>query len=169
MTDVDDPVLRAIFDRRVTRSMSDRPVDPESLALILRAARSAPNAGNRRLQPVTAVSDPTMLRLLRSVSPGMIARPTAALVVCIDVARAEEYGFDAGAPGLLIDVGTTMATMLLAAYALGVGAVPVSSFSRVAVGRLLGLPDTTVPRIIVCLGHPAGAQPPPMPAPTPGL
>ncbi len=168
MTDVDDPVLRAIFDRRVTRSMSDRPVDPESLALILRAARSAPNAGNRRLQPVTAVSDPTTLRLLRAVSPGMIARPTAALVVSVDVARAEEYGFAADAPGLLIDVGTTMATMLLAAYALGVGAVPVSSFSRVAVGRLLGLPDTTVPRIIVCLGHPAGIQPPPMPAPTPG-
>lgn len=166
MNDVDDPVLRAILERRVTRSMSDRPVDPDSLSLILRAARSAPNAGNRRLQPVVPVTDPATLRLLRSVSPGMIARPTAVLVVCIDVARAEEYGFAADAPGLLIDVGTTMATVLLAAYALDVGAVPVSSFSRVAVGRILGLPDTTVPRIIVCLGHPAPWQPPPMAAPT---
>jgi nitroreductase len=165
MNDVDDPVLRAIFDRRVTRSMTDRPVDEGSLSLILRAARSAPNAGNRRLQPVVPVSDPTTLRLLRAVSPGMIARPTAAVVVCIDVARAEEYGFAPDAPGLLIDVGTAMASMLLAAYALEVGAVPVSSFSRVAVGRILGLPDTTVPRLIVCLGHPAPSQPPPMPDP----
>jgi nitroreductase len=166
MTDVDDPVLRAIFDRRVTRSMSDRPVDADSLALILRAARSAPNAGNRRLQPAIPVTDPATLRLLRSVSPGMIARPTAALVVCIDVARAEEYGFAPDAPGLLIDVGTAMATVLLAAYAVDVGAVPVSSFSRVAVGRILGLPDTTVPRIIVCLGHPTPTQPRPMAGPT---
>jgi nitroreductase len=166
MTDVDDPVLRAILDRRVTRSMSDRPVDADSLALILRAARSAPNAGNRRLQPLVPVTDAATLRLLRSVSPGMIARPTAAVVVCIDVARAEEYGFAPDAPGLLIDVGTAMATVLLAAYAVDVGAVPVSSFSRVAVGRILGLPDTTVPRIIVCLGHPTPTQPPPMAGPT---
>ena len=165
MTDVDDPVLRAIFDRRVTRSMSDQPVDADSLSLLLRAARSAPSAGNRRLQPVVPVTDPATLRLLRSVSPGMIARPTAALVVCIDVARAEEYGFAPDAPGLLIDVGTAMATVLLAAYAVGVGAVPVSSFSRVAVGRILGLPDTTVPRIIVCLGHPTATQPTPMAGP----
>jgi nitroreductase len=168
MTAVDDPVLRAIFDRRVTRSMSNRPVDPDSLSLILRAARSAPNAGNRRLQPVVPVTDPATLRRLRSVSPGMIARPTAAVVVCIDVARAEEYGFAPDAPGLLIDVGTAMATVLLAAYAVGVGAVPVSSFSRVAVGRILGLPATTVPRIIVCLGHPTATQPPPMPGPAAG-
>jgi len=165
MTDVDDPVLRAIFDRRVTRSMTDRPVDAGSLSLILRAARSAPNAGNRRLQPVLPVTDPATLRLLRAVSPGMIARPTAAVVVCIDVARSEEYGFAPDTPSLLIDVGTAMASMLLAAYALEVGAVPVSSFSRVAVGRILGLPDTTAPRIIVCLGHPAPSQPPPMPKP----
>jgi nitroreductase len=115
---------------------------------------------------VVAVTDPATLRLLRAVSPGMIARPTAALVVCIDVARAEGYGFAADAPGLLIDVGTAMATVLLAAYAVDVGAVPVSSFSRVAVGRILGLPDTTVPRIIVCLGHPTPTQPPPMAGPT---
>lgn len=168
MTGTDDPVLRAILDRRVTRSMSEQPVDPDSLSLIQRAARYAPNAGNRRLQPVVAVTDAPTLRLLRAVSPGMIARPTAALVICIDEARAEEYGFAPDAPGLFIDVGTAMATVLLAAYAVGVGAVPVSSFSRAAAGRILGLPVTTVPRLIVCLGHPAGIQPPPMPAPLPG-
>lgn len=165
MTGVDDPVLRAIFDRRVTRSMTDRPVDPDSLALVVRAARFAPNAGNRRLQPLVPVVDPGTLHLLRSVSPGMIARPTAAVVICVDVARAQDYGFAPDAPGLLIDVGTALATVLLAAYALDLGAVPVSSFSRVAAGRILGLPDTTVPRIIVCLGHPAPTQPPPMAPP----
>jgi nitroreductase len=163
----EDPVLRAIFSRRVTRAMTDRPVTPDQVDVIVRAAKAAPNAGNRRLQPIVPVTDPVTLRLMRAVSPGMIARPTAAVVVCIDLARAQDYGFAPDTPGLFIDVGTAMATMLLAAHALGVGAVPVSSFSRAAVGRLLGLPVTTVPRMIVCLGFPAGAQPPPMAAPLP--
>jgi nitroreductase len=161
----DDPVLAAIFSRRVTRAMTDEPVAREDVDIIVRAAGAAPNAGNRRLQPVVAVTDPAMLRLLRLVSPGMIARPTAAVVVCIDLARAQDYGFAPDTPGLYIDVGTAMATMLLAAHALGVGAVPVSSFSRAAVGRLLDLPTTTVPRMIVCLGTPAPTQPAPMAAP----
>lgn len=161
MTD-DDPVLRAIVERRVTRAMTDEPVDPDDLATIVHAAGFAPNAGNRRLQPVVAVDDPTTLQLLRCVSPGMIARPTAAVVVCIDTARADAFGFAPDTPGLFIDVGTSMATILLAAHAVGLGAVPVSSFSRVAAGRILGLPSTTVPRVIVCLGHRAETQPPPM-------
>lgn len=167
MNESDDAVLRAIFARRVTRTMTDEPVQPHQVETILRAGRAAPNAGNRRLQPLVAVTDPGRLRLLRAVSPGMIARPTAAVVVCVDQARAAGYGFAPDSPGLFVDVGTAMATMLLAAYALGIGAVPVSSFSRVAVGRLLGLPDTTVPRVVVCLGHAAPVQPAPMAGPRP--
>lgn len=163
----DDPVLQAIRSRRVTRAMTADPVPPEDLQAIVDSARYSPNAGNRRLQPVVAVTDPRLLGLMRAVSPGMIARPTAVVVICVDVARAQQYGFAPDAAGLLIDVGTSMATMLLAAHAVGVGAVPVSSFSRAAVGRLLGLPPTTVPRMIVCLGRPAAAQPAPMAAPLP--
>ena len=70
----------------------------------------------------------------------MLARPAPAAVICIDLARAEEYGFAPDTPGLYIDVGTTAATMLLAAHALGLAAQPVTSFSRVAAARLLGLP-----------------------------
>ncbi len=157
-----DPVLRTIFARRVVRNMSAEPVDPDDLALVLRSARAAPNAGNRRLQPVVPVTDPTLLRLLRLVSPGMVARPTAAAVVCIDQHRAVEYGFTPTTPGLYIDVGTTAATMLLAAEALHLAAEPVTSFSRVAVARLLDLADGVEPRLIVCLGHRGGSQPPAM-------
>ena len=62
-------VLEAIRTRRVTRAMSTEPVDPAEVDVVLGAARWAPNAGNRRLQPVVAVTDPVTLRLLRAVSP----------------------------------------------------------------------------------------------------
>lgn len=163
MSTVDgNPVLGAIFARRVVRSMTTEPVDPEHLATVLRAARAAPNAGNRRLQPVVPVTDPARLRLLRLVAPGMVARPTAAAAICIDQPRAIEYGFDPGSPGLYIDVGTTAATMLLAAEALNLAAEPVTSFSRVAAARILDLADGVEPRLIVCLGHRGDRQPPAM-------
>ncbi len=162
----EDPVLHAIFSRRVTRSMTSEPIGAEELETVVRAGRAAPNAGNRRLQPILAVTDSALLGLIRLVAPGMIARPRAVIVISVDHARAHAFGFPPGMPGLYIDVGTAMATMLLAAQAVGLGAVPVSSFSRVAVGRLLALPETIEPRMLVCLGHAAPKQPPPMAGPS---
>jgi nitroreductase len=146
--------------------MSDRPVPSEVVDWVVEAAGFAPNAGNRRLQPVVAVTDSTTLRLLRLISPGMIPVPQAALVICIDHGRAASYGFPPGMPGLYIDVGTLAATLLTAAQAVGIGACPVTSFSRAAAARILALPGPIQPFMVICLGYPdpAGA-PPPMPAP----
>jgi nitroreductase len=142
--------------------MSDEPVEPADLELVVAAARWAPNAGNRRLQPVVAVDDPVLLRLLRMVSPGMVARPQAAAVVCIDTDRALAFGFAPTAPGLYVDVGTTAATLLLAAHSLGLASCPVTSFSRAAVARLLGVGPGVRPELVVCLGHASSTQPRPM-------
>jgi nitroreductase len=161
---------RALYDalraRRVTRQMSARPVPSEAVDQVVQAARFAPNAGNRRLQPVLAVTDPTTLGLLRLVSPGMIPVPQAAAIICIDEGRAASYGFRPGTPGLHIDVGTVAATMLTAAQAVGLGACPVTSFSRAAVARILALTNSVKPYMIVCLGYSDSiGAPPPMPKP----
>jgi nitroreductase len=162
---VSDPVLDAIRRRRVTRAMSDEPVARDQVETILDAARWAPTAGNRHLQRFVATSHPGTLRVLRMVSPGMIARPTAAITICVDRELASRYGFRPETPGPWIDVGTATATILLAAQAVGLGAGPVSSFSRAAVAVALDLPEGWSPELIVCLGHPAPDQPRPM---TPG-
>ena len=162
MTAAPGPVYEAIRRRRVTRQMSQNRSTRASSSLIIRAARYAPNAGNRRLQPVISVTDPRTLRMLRLVSPGMLPQPTAAAVICIDEGRAAGYGFRPGTPGLYIDVGTTAATMLLAAFELGVACCPVTSFSRAAVARILGMDDAVKPQMIICLGRAGAHQPPAM-------
>ncbi|GLZ45863.1 hypothetical protein Acsp06_20480 [Actinomycetospora sp. NBRC 106375] len=154
-----DPVLAAIRRRRVTRAMSDEPVAREQVETILDAARWAPTAGNRHLQRFVATTDPGTLRVLRMVSPGMIAKPTAAIAICIDHGLVEAYGFPPENKGPWIDVGTATATILLAAQAVGVGAGPVSSFSKAAVGVVLALPETWTAELIIGLGHPAPVQP----------
>jgi len=92
----------------------------------------------------------------------MLPVPQAAAVICIDEARAHGYGFRPTTPGLYVDVGTTAATMLLAAHAIDLAACPVTSFSHVAAGRLLGLDPQVRPQMIICLGHAARVQPPAM-------
>lgn len=153
-----DPVLEAIRRRRVTRAMTDEPVAREQIETILDAARWAPTAGNRHLQRFVATTHAGTLRVLRMVSPGMIARPTAAITICIDRGLVAEYGFPPDAHGPWIDVGTATATILLAAQGVGLGAGPVSSFSRAAVGVVLDLPEAWSPELIICLGHPARDQ-----------
>jgi nitroreductase len=132
--------LEVIRTRRVVRAMSDDPVPRDRLEHILDAAAHAPSAGNRRLHRFVVVDDPPTLRVIRMVSPGMLQHPAAAIVICIDAARATGYGFKENSSGLYVDVGTTAQTMLLAAHALGVGSGPVTSFSKAAVSVVLNLP-----------------------------
>lgn len=155
MTTAGTAVLAAIRSRRVVRAMTTEPVSREILEAVLDAGRWAPTAGNRHLQRFVVTDDPATLRVLRAVSPGMLQRPAAAITICTDRELAAEYGFPPDTPGLHVDVGTATATLLLAAHALGIGAGPVTSFSRAAVAVVLRLPAGWVPELVVCLGHPA--------------
>jgi nitroreductase len=159
---VTNPVLEAIRTRRVTRGMTNAPIARPELEAVLEAARWAPSAGNRRLHRFVAVEDPVTLRVLRMVSPGMFQRPRAVVVICVDRERAAAFGFRPAARGLYIDVGTALQTMLLAAHSLGLGSGVVTSFSQAAVGAVLNLPAGLSPEAMVCLGHAAPTQPPPM-------
>ncbi len=142
--------------------MTDQPINAHDLERVAQSARYAPNAGNRRLQPLLTVTEPGFIRLLRMISPGMLPLPQAILVICIDRARAAGYGFRPDAAGLYVDVGTTAATVLIAAHALGLGGCPVTSFSAAAAARLLNLDAQVTPHMLICLGYPDHDQPPAM-------
>jgi nitroreductase len=146
----------------MVRAMVDRPIERTQLEEILEAARWAPNAGNRHLHRFVVVQDPLALRVLRMVAPGMFQRPAAVVVICIDQARAVNFGMRPTWKGLYVDVGTAAQTMLLAAHALGLGAGVVTSFSQAAVTKVLNFPIHLSPEMFVCLGYPAPAQPPGM-------
>jgi nitroreductase len=159
---VNEAVLDAIRSRRVARAMTDAPIDRDRLHTVLDSARYAPHAGNRRLHRYVVVTRPALLRAVRMMSPGMLQRPAAAIVVCIDWETVRSYGFPPTNTGPYVDVGTAAATLLLAAHGVGLAAGPVTSFSRTGVATILGLAEGVRPELIVCLGHPTPSQPPPM-------
>lgn len=151
-------VLAAIRSRRVVRDFGETRISREEMVRILEAARWAPSGGNKRLHRFIAVLDPVTIRLVRAVSPGMSGRPTGLVVICIDWDRVAQVGYSARRMTPYIDVGTSAENMLLAAHAMGLGAGPVTSFSKEAVSVLLRLPPSLTPEMIVTLGHPASRQ-----------
>ncbi|MBI3733126.1 MAG: nitroreductase family protein [Chloroflexi bacterium] len=157
-----NPVLEAIRTRRVVRALTDEPVGRAQLEDILKAGRWAPSGGNRRLHRYVAVHDPLTLRLLRMVSPGMLQKPQAIVLICIDWQRVGAYGLSSTSTGLYVDVGTAAQTMLLAAHSLGLASGIVTSFPKAGVRAVLNLPAQLSPELFVCLGHAAPGGPAPM-------
>ena len=152
----DEPVFQTIKTRRVTRAFSDEPVSREQFLHLLEAARWAPSAGNRRIHKFVVVDDQATIQLIRSVSPGMLARPTALIIICTDKNKAAAEGVKLALDTTTwIDVGAAAQNIMLAAHELGLGSCPATSFSRGGVRAALNLPAYLEPEYIVQLGHPA--------------
>lgn len=147
--------MATIKSRRVVRSFTAEPISRDHLETIVEAARWAPSASNSRLQKFIVIEMPSTIENIRTVSPGMGGYPTALIVICTDWHKAEATGLPRSYCGPWIDVGTAAENMLLAAHALGLGAGPVTSYSKEAVKVVLDLPDWLSPDMIICLGHAA--------------
>ena len=149
-------VLKAIKTRRVVRDFKAEPLSESDLHEILVAGRWAATGGNRRIHRFLVVRDPEKIRLMRTVAPGIYSNPAAIIVICVDLelVRAENVQVDRDSV-VLIDIGTAAQNMLLAAHAMGVGACPATSFSRSGLARVLHLPETAVPELVILLGWPA--------------
>lgn len=160
--------LKVIKTRRVIRNMTDQPLEQEKLEQILEAARWAPVGGNQRIHRFVAVQDPTLLRLLHMVSPGMFQKPQAIILICIDWDAVKAENFSEREKTPYIDLGSQMQTMMLAAHALDVGSGPVTSFSREAVRVILNIPPNLEPYLMVTLGYAAPKKQLPMQASTRG-
>lgn len=148
-----DGMLELIRTRRVIRAMSDRPIPLQDLEKILEAGRWAPAGGNQRVVRFVAVRDPKTLGVLRRVSPGVLQRPAAVIVLCLDHEAIRANEIPEHDPVPYVDIGTTMQTMLLAAHALGIGSGPVTSFAHEAV-RVVLLPHELTPELMVCRASP---------------
>ena len=111
--------LLAIQTRRSVRRYADQPIDEEKLDTILRAGMAAPSAGNSQCWRFVVADDKKQLAAISALSPyaGMAAAAPMAILVCSD-RKAEKY------PGFWVqDCAAAMQNMLLAAHALGLGAV----------------------------------------------
>lgn len=152
--------LQAIMGRRSIRRYEDRPVEDDKVDALIRAAMAAPSAGNEQSWRFIVVTDRDRLDKLADASPfaGLLERAPLAIVVCGDTTAEKHHGF------WLQDCAAATENILLAAHALGLGAVWLGFYpieERVeGVRQICKLPDALVPFSIVALGHPTEEKPP---------
>lgn len=152
--------LQAIMGRRSIRRYEDRLVEEVKVEALVKAAMAAPSAGNQQSWRFVVVTDRERLDKLADASPfaGLLERAPLAIVICGDVTAEKHQGF------WLQDCAAATENMLLAAHALGLGAVWLGFYpveERVeGVRHICELPDALVPFSIVALGYPSEEKPP---------
>lgn len=151
-------VLDAISSRTSIRAYRPQAVGADTVELLLRAAMAAPSARDRRPWAFIVVDDPTLLAQLADSLPyaQMAARAPMAVVVC-GVLTDSQGATNAG--WWVQDAAAASENLLLAAHAVGLGAVWTGVYSyedRVrAVRNVLGLPRHVVPLNVIPVGYPA--------------
>jgi nitroreductase len=146
--------IEAIMTRRSVRSFTDEPVTDEQLDTLLRAAMAAPSASNEQPWRIVATRDREVLGRWSRATP--FSRPLAGaavgFAVCGETMAIKHSGF------WVDDCGAATQNLLLAAHALGLGAVWIgvhpSKLMVANVRRILKPPRNITPFALVALGHP---------------
>jgi nitroreductase len=153
--------IEAIMGRRSIRRYEDRPVEPQAIEVLLRAAMAAPSAGNQQSWRFVVVTDRAQLDLLAEATQysGMLKHAPLAIVVCGD-STSEKYPEDYWVE----DTSAAMENMLVAAHAIGLGGCWLGYHPRRdrkdRAREILGLPDEIDTLGVASIGYPAESKPP---------
>ncbi len=156
-------VIENIMTRTSIRAYTDQPVEKEKVERLLKAAMAAPSAGNKQPWRFVVIEEKALLGAVSMEihTASMVEKAPLAIVVCGDM---NETFPDEGLDYWVEDASAATENLLLAAHAMGLGAVwcgiyPLSD--RVDfLKRLLKLPADIVPLGIVPVGYPAEAPTP---------
>jgi nitroreductase len=147
--------LEAIRTRRSIRKFQDRPVPEELIRKVLEAGMMAPSAGNQQPWHFLVITDRTILDEVPRINPNaaMAAGAPVAIMVCGDTTLEKHAGY------WVVDCSAAVENLLLAAHALGLGAVWTGVYPRQpridGLRRLLALPEHVMPHSLIVLGYPA--------------
>jgi len=156
--DMQDSILSNIMTRTSVRQYQDQPVEQEKIERLLRAGMAAPSAVNKQPWHFIVVTDRNQLKQIAAVTPNarMAADAPLAIIVCGDMnktleGQAREFWVQ--------DASAATENILLAAHALGLGAVWTGTYPDLErckkVAALMKLPDNMVPLCTIVAGYPA--------------
>lgn len=157
-TDSSKPMdaLTALKTRHSVRSYTSQPVSEEDLQLILQAAMQAPSAANQQPWELVVIRDKDTLAKVGEINhyAAFASKAPLAILVCLNQGKEKEMTKGMG----LIDVSLCAENILLAAHALGLGAVFTGVYpekDRMAgFQKLLELPEEVLPIGLIVIGHP---------------
>ncbi len=169
-------LYEGLITRRSIRKYTGEKISDSDIELIVKAGMYAPSANNQRPWHFVVIDDREVLDRIMKAHPyaAMLRDASHAVVVCGDLQKQNAPGY------YLLDCSAATQNVLLAAHALGYGAVwlgvesgsqpvldamrkgitPEQREERIrAASEILNLPDFIRPVAIVSLGVPAGKNP----------
>ena len=161
-TDNGQAAIENIMTRTSIRQYKDQPVEQEKIDIMLKAAMAAPTAVNLQPWHFIVINDKKTIDLLAG------PRPTNAplmIAVCGDTDKTSMPDGKGKLPDFWVqDVSAATENLLLAAHALGLGAVWTGVYpamERVAdVANVLNCPSNIIPLAVVRVGYPDEAPEP---------
>lgn len=160
---VQKSTIEDIMTRTSVRAYLDKEVESEKIDTLLQAAMAAPTAGNKQPWRFVVINDKSILNVISENFHTMTMAKDAsvAIVMCGDVTAT----FDGDARDYWIqDVSAASENLLLAAHAMGLGAVWCGIYPQVSrveqFSEMLHLPENIIPMACICVGYPSGETTP---------
>ena len=157
-TESSNAAINNIMTRTSIRQYTEEPVTMADIETMLRAGMAAPTAVNRQPWHFVVINSKAKLAELAGNNPrgGMLKQAALAIVVCGNMEKAlpgKGQGF------WVQDCSAATENILLAAHALGLGAVWTGLYPDEeragVVAQVLKLPETYIPLCTIVIGHPA--------------
>ncbi|MGO9115442.1 MAG: nitroreductase family protein [Thermoguttaceae bacterium] len=145
--------LESIHTRRSIRTYLDQPVPTELTHKLLAAAMQAPSARNQQPWQFVVIDDRAILTKIPPFMPNaaMAGKAPLAILVCGDLSLEESEGY------WVVDCAAAVENILLAAHALGLGAVWCGVYPRdkrmEGLRQLIGLTKNVIAHSLVVLGY----------------
>jgi nitroreductase len=145
--------IKAIIERKVSRSFARNPVDPALLVQIVDAGRHAMSARNLQPWQFIVIEDAAQLRRIGALctTGKFVADAPAAIVVLKDSSNTRWAD---------IDCAQAVQNMATAAWSLGLGTCWVGNYDGPQIAHILGVPDSWAIFTILPFGYPDNANPP---------
>ena len=147
-----NPAIENILTRRSVRSYTDQDVEPEKIEAILEAGMAAPSGKNGQPWDFIVLTRREILDEMAERLPyaKMLREARVAIAVCADRTKS---------PYWYVDCSAAAENILLAAHALGLGAVWTATYpyrDRMdVVKELCGLPGSYDSLCVIPVGYPA--------------
>ncbi len=152
-------VLETIFNRKSVRKYNGVVVPKDTLEILVKAAMAAPTAMNRQPWHFYATNNSEIIEAAAASlgrSANMVKEAGACIVVCGVPEESDKFWY--------VDATCAAENLLLAAEAMGLGAVWLSAYPNEermnSINTAFGIPENYKVLCLIPVGHPAGQDKP---------
>jgi nitroreductase len=147
--------LAFLSSRASVRDFPPSPLTEPEIEAILRAARTAPSAGNREAWDVVVVTDGEIREALAeaALSQPHVREAPCVLVVCANYVRSMSRYGERGILYAIQDATIACTYLMLAAHAAGLKSCWVGAFHEGEVKEILDLPEHLRPVAMLAVGR----------------